>query len=244
MKQNIYDNDCFFQQYQQIRARQNNYNRLLEQPHFIAQLPALHGKAVLDIGCGAGDFAAHCVQYGAIYVTGVDISANMIELATKRHTHEKLHFKRVAFEEMTVQDESFDVITYEEETIAYTYFTEHIRFERAKQYDAIYIVGFSVGATVAWLCSTEQAMTKVVGCYGSRIRQYTHVVPTADTLLLFAANEASFQPEHIQRDLAVHAHVSVQLINAAHGFMDPFSTAYNEREATAAFQHIVHYISC
>lgn len=111
MKQNIYDNDCFFQQYQQIRARQNNYNRLLEQPHFIAQLPALHGKAVLDIGCGAGDFAAHCVQYGAIYVTGVDISANMIELAIKRHTHEKLHFKRVAFEEMTVQDESFDVIT-------------------------------------------------------------------------------------------------------------------------------------
>ena len=68
-------------------------------PHFIAQLPALHGKAVLDIGCGAGDFAAHCVQYGAIYVTGVDISANMIELAIKRHTHdEKLHFKRVAFD--------------------------------------------------------------------------------------------------------------------------------------------------
>lgn len=146
--------------------------------------------------------------------------------------------------------------TYEEETIAYTYFTEHIRFERAKaevsdlihelakQYDAIYVIGFSVGATVAWLCSTEQAVTKVVGCYGSRIRQYTNIVPTADTLLLFAANEASFQPEHIQRDLAVHAHVSVQLINAAHGFMDPFSTVYNEREATAALQHILHYISC
>ena len=88
MKQNIYDNDTFFGKYQEIRARENNYNNLLEQPNFFTLLPSLQNKIVLDIGCGIGDFAAYCIHQGAKQVTGIDISSNMITHAKKRHIHE------------------------------------------------------------------------------------------------------------------------------------------------------------
>lgn len=110
MKQNIYDNETFFAQYEQIRKRPYNYNNTLEQPNFLALLPSVVGKVVLDIGCGAGDFAAHCVKQGARHVTGIDISANMIT-AAKKHTDDNLHFEQIAFEDMPIQPESVDIVT-------------------------------------------------------------------------------------------------------------------------------------
>lgn len=111
MKQNIYDNDTFFLKYQEIRSRKNNYNNLLEQPNFFSLLPSLKDKVVLDIGCGAGNFAAYCVEQGARQVTGIDISSNMISLAKKRHVYENLRFEQIAFEDMTVQNETVDFIS-------------------------------------------------------------------------------------------------------------------------------------
>ena len=111
MKQNIYDNDTFFGKYQEIRARENNYNNLLEQPNFFTLLPALQNKIVLDIGCGIGDFAAYCIYQGAKQVTGIDISSNMITNAKKRHIHERLSFEQVAFEDMTVPNGTIDFIS-------------------------------------------------------------------------------------------------------------------------------------
>ena len=111
MKQNIYDNDTFFGKYQEIRARENNYNNLLEQPNFFTLLPSLKNKIVLDIGCGIGDFAAYCINQGAKQVTGIDISLNMITNAKKRHIHERLFFEQVAFEDMTVLNGTIDFIS-------------------------------------------------------------------------------------------------------------------------------------
>ena len=111
MKQNIYDNDTFFGKYQEIRARENNYNNLLEQLNFFALLPALQNKIVLDIGCGVGDFAAYCIGQGAKQVTGIDISSNMITHAKKRHIHERLSFEQVAFEDMIVPSGTIDFIS-------------------------------------------------------------------------------------------------------------------------------------
>lgn len=111
MKQNIYDNDTFFVKYQEIRARENNYNNLLEQPNFFTLIPSLKNKIVLDIGCGIGDFAAYCIHQGAKQVTGIDISSNMISNAKKRHIHENLSFEQVAFEDMTVPNGAIDFIS-------------------------------------------------------------------------------------------------------------------------------------
>ena len=111
MKQNIYDNDTFFEKYQEIRARENNYNNLLEQPNFFTLLPSLKNKIVLDIGCGIGDFAAYCINQGAKQVTGIDSSLNMITNAKKRHVHEGLLFEQVAFEDMRVLNGTIDFIS-------------------------------------------------------------------------------------------------------------------------------------
>lgn len=108
--QNIYDNEDFFDGYTKIRARQYNYNNLIEQPQFLSMVPVLTGKNVLDIGCGAGDFAAYCVQQGAAAVTGLDVSKNMIALAQSTHQHENLTFIHGAIEHVTLQNETFDVI--------------------------------------------------------------------------------------------------------------------------------------
>ncbi|CAM5703343.1 SAM-dependent methyltransferase OS=Lysinibacillus sphaericus OX=1421 GN=LS41612_12130 PE=4 SV=1 [Lysinibacillus sphaericus] len=100
-----------FRKYQEIRAREHNYNNLLEQPNFLALLPPLKNKIVLDIGCGVGDFAAYCLELGAKYVTGIDISSNMIAHAKKHHVQmSNLFFEQVAFEEMTVPAETIDFI--------------------------------------------------------------------------------------------------------------------------------------
>ena len=111
MTQNIYDNDTFFKQYEQLRSRKYNYNTLLEQPNFLALLPTLAQKTILDIGCGAGGFAAHCVTQGAKHVTAIDISANMIAAAKKSYAHEAIQFKQLAFEHMDVQEAAFDIVT-------------------------------------------------------------------------------------------------------------------------------------
>ncbi|MEK4425494.1 class I SAM-dependent methyltransferase [Solibacillus sp. FSL K6-1523] len=111
MKQNIYDNNTFFSKYQEIRARENNYNNLLEQPNFFTLLPTLKNKTVLDIGCGVGDFAAYCISQGAKNVTGIDISSNMITKAKKHHIHQGLYFEQVAFEDMEVPNGTIDFIS-------------------------------------------------------------------------------------------------------------------------------------
>ncbi|WP_285400297.1 class I SAM-dependent methyltransferase [Lysinibacillus sp. fls2-241-R2A-57] len=111
MKQNIYDNNTFFEKYQEIRAREYNYNNLLEQPNFFTLIPPLKNKVVLDIGCGMGDFVAYCISQGAKHVTGIDISSNMIANAKKRHIHECLTFEQAAFEDMTVQNGTIDFVS-------------------------------------------------------------------------------------------------------------------------------------
>ena len=50
---------------------------------------------------------------------------------------------------------------------------------------------FSVGATISWLCSNNPNINFIIGCYGSRIRDYIHMKPTCATLLIFP-EKASF----------------------------------------------------
>lgn len=130
---------------------------------------------------------------------------------------------------------------YEDEELAYKNFIENIGFEKAKskihalindlskEYAHIRLIGFSVGATIAWLCSEHPSVHKVVGFYGSRIRQYTNVIPNAETILLFGEQEKSFNPVDLKISLAAYPNVLINIFEAAHGFADPYSPKYNER---------------
>ncbi|MEK4425632.1 dienelactone hydrolase family protein [Solibacillus sp. FSL K6-1523] len=130
--------------------------------------------------------------------------------------------------------------SYDEEELAYQNFMTNVGFEKAQnevnsliyqlsgKYSHIRIVGFSIGATIAWLCSNNPFVHKVVGFYGSRIRQYTKVVPNAETILIFGTWEKSFNPIELERELSNHSNVVVEIVDAAHGFADPYTPKYDE----------------
>ena len=59
--QNIYDNEIFFEDFKKKRINSTiNFNDCIETPILLAMLPDLHGKSILDIGCGMGQ---HAKQY-------------------------------------------------------------------------------------------------------------------------------------------------------------------------------------
>ena len=67
-KQNIFDNETFFEGYKKIREKESNANDLFEIPTLFSLLPDLTGKRVLDLGCGYGE---HCISFVQKEQTGV-----------------------------------------------------------------------------------------------------------------------------------------------------------------------------
>lgn len=59
------------------------HNALYERPATLSLLPDVHGRRVLDAGCGPGIYAEILVDRGA-EVLGIESSPNMLELARKR----------------------------------------------------------------------------------------------------------------------------------------------------------------
>ncbi|EJL26668.1 hypothetical protein [Brevibacillus sp. BC25] len=57
MKQNLYDQLDFCQDYQKLLLSDESENDIIEQPAFRGCLPSLKGLRVLDLGCGGGQFA-------------------------------------------------------------------------------------------------------------------------------------------------------------------------------------------
>ncbi len=99
----------------------------------------------------------------------------------------------------------------------------------SKKYSHIRIIGFSFGATIAWLCSNNPSVHKVVGFYGSRIRQYTDVIPNAETILIFGEQEKSFNPIDLKTSLSAYPNVLINNVEGEHGFADPYTSKYNEQ---------------
>lgn len=101
-------------------------------------------------------------------------------------------------------------------------------------YRTVVLLGFSAGATIAWVLSESGPCDGVVAYYGSRIRDNLHVEPKCRSLLIFAEGEPSFDPRNIRRDLEAKAGVTVVVFKGAHGFSDPFSANYGAFSARAA----------
>ncbi len=81
----------------------------------------------------------------------------------------------------------------------------------------ISLLGFSVGATIAWLSSRNRAVSQVIGIYGSAIRKYLDVQPSVSTHLLFT-RESGFDAEALQLRLQKRPHVTSAMIPGYHGF--------------------------
>lgn len=130
---------------------------------------------------------------------------------------------------------SFDYI---EESYAYEYFAKNVGFdtctkkvnelikESKKIYEHIFLIGYSIGATVSWICSKNPECSGVVCYYGSRIRDYMDITPAYPTLLIFGSIENSFDVQELADKIKEIDSTEVYILNGNHGFADLFSKHY------------------
>ncbi len=131
---------------------------------------------------------------------------------------------------------------YEQQEEAYQYFNKSIGFNICNQvnnlieqlrplYKKIILIGYSIGATIAWICSGNGLCDSMIGYYGSRIRDYLDVVPKCPSLLHFASGEKSFQVSRIVDILNNVIPVTAKILPGDHGFCDPYSKSYHFESA-------------
>ena len=112
MKQNIYDDEKFFNQYEELRNEQKdkNANDLIEIPNFRKLMPDVTNKSILDLGCGYGENDKFYKELGAKYALGTDISEKMIEKANEINKIDGIEYKVIAMEDISSIDKKFDII--------------------------------------------------------------------------------------------------------------------------------------
>ncbi len=138
---------------------------------------------------------------------------------------------------------AFDYFRQEE---AYAFFIERGGFalgeslvlplleELRPRYRKVVLAGFSIGATLAWICAGKGLCDAMIGYYGSRIRDYLHSVPHGPTLLIFARQEVSFSPPNVVATLADTPGISAHILDGSHGFCDPFAPSFHSASARKA----------
>ncbi|MED5596426.1 class I SAM-dependent methyltransferase [Janthinobacterium sp. P210006] len=110
MTQNIYDNDAFFTAYSQLPRSVGGLGSAPEWPALRALLPALHGKNVLDLGCGYGWFCRWAAEAGASRVLGVDVSEKMLAQARGMGEHPAVSYARMDLEQLAVVPAAYDLV--------------------------------------------------------------------------------------------------------------------------------------
>ncbi|WP_018757225.1 dienelactone hydrolase family protein [Paenibacillus terrigena] len=155
------------------------------------------------------------------------------------------------YRDMLVQ-EGYDVLTpdllhgqaftYDQDEQAYHFFVNEIGFDQTaaevkqmvlanrERYDRIFLMGFSVGATLAWM-NSEIGVDGIIGFYGSRIRNHLYIVPECPALLFFANHEKSFDVLALAERLQGKSNTTIEVIEGEHGFMNPFHPAYKSDES-------------
>lgn len=124
-KQNVFDNEDFFNQYFELRNGEINLNSLLEQPAMEKLLPNLEGKTVLDLGCGYGHNCLEFIKKGAKKVVGIDISKKMLDIANKESSHENITYLNMSMTDINSLNEKFDVIY---SSLAFHYIEDFMEF--------------------------------------------------------------------------------------------------------------------
>lgn len=162
-----------------------------------------------------------------------------------------------------ISEENFDIICpdlleqeipfdYSQEEKAYQIFMDNVGFSNGlhkiksvlldikDEYSKVFIIGFSVGATVAWLCCEEEYVDGIVGYYGSRIRDYVNMNPNCPVLLFFPNEEKSFNVNELVSTID-KPNIDARICRGEHGFSDPYSSKYNEELAQNTFRETLSF---
>jgi len=144
---------------------------------------------------------------------------------------------------------------YSDEKDAYQNFKENIGFVAATKkvkellyeirdkYKIVVVVGFSIGATIAWLCSNEKHLCDIIiGYYGSRIRDYTEIIPKCPVMLFFPKQEKSFNVSNLIEQIKDKESTKIYKFQGNHGFSDPYSGNYCLESAKKAEEEMLKFI--
>ena len=110
MKQNMYDNDLFFEKYSQMGRSTKGLSGAGEWSELQKLLPDFEGKRVLDLGCGYGWHCLYAASNGASKVVGVDISKKMLAVAKEKSEGLNIEYECAAMEDLELEEHSFDVV--------------------------------------------------------------------------------------------------------------------------------------
>lgn len=110
LKENIYDNPTFFEQYSKMNRSVEGLKGAGEWHEFQKMMPEFHGKRVLDLGCGFGWHCLYAVENGAASAVGIDISEKMLTEARKKTDSPKINYVQQALEDIDFEADSFDVV--------------------------------------------------------------------------------------------------------------------------------------
>ncbi|WP_282609775.1 class I SAM-dependent methyltransferase [Pelagibius sp. Alg239-R121] len=93
-----------------VRAGYDKYRAYYTLPAYLEFMPSIHGRRVIDLGCGEGSNTRRFANLGA-QVTGVDLSALMISLARVEEERDPLgiRYEIQSFSDLSMfADGSFD----------------------------------------------------------------------------------------------------------------------------------------
>jgi len=110
MTQNVYDDPGFFAEYGRLPRSVGGLDAAPEWPALRALLPALAGRAVLDLGCGYGWFCRWARAEGATRVVGVDISERMLARARDETGDGAIEYVRADLEDLVIPHVRFDLV--------------------------------------------------------------------------------------------------------------------------------------
>ena len=109
-RQNVYDNQTFYDSYQEMRTATSGINEAIEQPAFRSMLPPVAGRAVVDLGCGDGQLGRELAAMGASSVLGIDPSRRMLALAKDRTFDHRIRYLQAFAEDVTLPAASVDIV--------------------------------------------------------------------------------------------------------------------------------------
>lgn len=130
---------------------------------------------------------------------------------------------------MVVCPDYYDAFDYEDEAEAYNLFMEKLGFSGgwlrvmisvlSQGYENVFVLGYSVGATLAW--RQARGTKGIISVYGSRIRDYLDEKPEVPSLIILSKDE-EFELE------------GAYYYDAGHGFMDSYGPSYDSKLAKEA----------
>lgn len=110
MKENKYDNETFFKQYNQMSRSVKGLSGAGEWHVLKKMLPDFKNKKVLDLSCGFGWHCKYAADHGASQILGIDLSENMLKKASEVSNAPNINYQCMAIEDYTFPANTFDIV--------------------------------------------------------------------------------------------------------------------------------------